>query len=353
MVFLRLAVTVALVLTMGGCTTIGPPELERDRFDYSAAIAESWKKVMLLNMVKLRYGDTPIFLEVGSIVNQYGLETELGGEVALRSGDLLGDGVLVEGKRKYLDRPTITYAPLTGKKFAKGLLTPIPPEVLFSLMQSGWSPEFLFRVCVTAINDLYNTTGRRKSAKQADIHFDLLLDNLEEIQEADGLGGRLVEYEGGTSIVFFRRNLGPELERRVVEIQSLLKLAPAKWEYRLAYGTTAATENEIAILTRSMLDIIAELAHYVQIPAEDILENRASPGFPEMHRTNTTPMFTVKNSAEKPQDAFLAVEYRDHWYYLQDTDYQSKRIFSFLLFLFSLAESGTPALAPALSLPTG
>lgn len=48
--------------------------------------------MMLLNIIRLRYGDTPIFLEVGSIVNQYILEQELAGSANLRSGDLLGDG---------------------------------------------------------------------------------------------------------------------------------------------------------------------------------------------------------------------------------------------------------------------
>ena len=67
----------AVLLFLTGCGSIGPGNVTRDRFGYTHAIAESWKKQMLLNMVKIRYSDSPVFLEVASIISQYGLETEL------------------------------------------------------------------------------------------------------------------------------------------------------------------------------------------------------------------------------------------------------------------------------------
>jgi hypothetical protein len=57
-------------LFLGGCAGIGPPTVSRDRFDYTAAISESWKHQMLFNMVKIRYGDAPVFLDVSSVMRQ-------------------------------------------------------------------------------------------------------------------------------------------------------------------------------------------------------------------------------------------------------------------------------------------
>ena len=60
-----------------GCTTMGPTTIPRDRFDYAAAISESWKNQMLLNLVKARYSDAPVFLDIASAINSYSLETDV------------------------------------------------------------------------------------------------------------------------------------------------------------------------------------------------------------------------------------------------------------------------------------
>jgi hypothetical protein len=348
-------VGLALLFVLSGCANIGPSSVESDRFDYSNAIAGSWQKMMLLNIIKLRYGDTPIFLEVGSIVNQYSLETEVNASAGFRSGGLTGDGVMLGTKGKYANRPTITYTPLTGKKFAKSLLAPIPPDALFSLVQSGWSADFILRICLSAINDLYNSSGHQRLSRKADEKFILLLDTLTSLQQSGGLGARLVEQGSGKAIVFFRRNLEPEMEKQIVLVLDLLDLDPDNSDFRLVYGSTAADNREIAMLTRSMLDITAELAQYVRVPEKHIRENRASAG--NVSEATSVDDFRsrmlIESSTEKPDDAFLAIEYRNHWFYIEDTDYRSKRIFSFLLFLFTLAESGSQGISPVLTLPAG
>ena len=73
-------ITVSLFLLAGlsGCASIGPGNVARDRFDYISAISDSWKAQMLLNLVKLRYGDAPVFLDVASVITQTGLQGTVG-----------------------------------------------------------------------------------------------------------------------------------------------------------------------------------------------------------------------------------------------------------------------------------
>ena len=344
------------LLFVSGCTAIGPSTIARDRFEYSTAIADSWKRMMLLNIVKLRYGDTPIFLETSSIVNQYLLETEVNAGADFRSGGILGDVGSIGGRAKYADRPTITYVPLTGQKLSQSLISPIPPDDLLGLVQAGWRVDLLFRIVVTAINGHFNGSAVQMRPRVADPKFLQLIDVLERIQQAGGMGMRIVKEEGEErAVTFFRRHFDESLEKDVLLAIKLLGLDPKANEYNLVYGSIQKDDKEIAILTRSMLDISAQLAAHVDVPKKHIEENRASRGAFDFTDTigEQRSRVKIKSSVDDPDDAFISVLYRDHWFYIDDTDFRSKRLFSFLLFLFTLAETGAPGKAPVLTIPAG
>src|ERR1043165_922585 len=104
----RSVVALAL-LSLTGCKGIGPGTVARDRFDYSASISESWKRQTLLNIVKLRYLDPPIFVDVGQIVSGYSLESgvNVGGQISSANA-IQGNSLLLGSSARFTDRPTIT-----------------------------------------------------------------------------------------------------------------------------------------------------------------------------------------------------------------------------------------------------
>ena len=149
-----------LCLLLPACAQIGPGTIDRDRFDYGNAIASSWKEQTLLNILRLRYGEVPLFLEVTSVINQYSLEGEVraGGSYLPNVG---GDKVDVGGTARWSDKPTITYVPLTGEALTQRLMKPLDPAAVLFLSQGGWSVEFLVPLTVRAANGLQNVSGVR------------------------------------------------------------------------------------------------------------------------------------------------------------------------------------------------
>jgi len=105
----RLAIAV-LTFSVAACTSIGPGTVPHDRVDYASAIGNSWKEQTLLNIVKLRYGDMPIFLEVAQVIAGYQLQSALSGSFTLGNFTLEPDRPL-DGDRwsdgsKHLHRST-------------------------------------------------------------------------------------------------------------------------------------------------------------------------------------------------------------------------------------------------------
>jgi len=72
----RLAAPVLAAL-VAACAGIGPGTVPHDRIDYGSAIGDSWKEQTLLNIVKLRYADMPIFLEVAQVIAGYSCRVRL------------------------------------------------------------------------------------------------------------------------------------------------------------------------------------------------------------------------------------------------------------------------------------
>lgn len=354
---LRPILAAAVLLFLTACGSIGPGNVTRDRFGYTHAIAESWKKQMLLNMVKMRYVDVPVFLDVTTIINQYSLEGEV--ELGLNwSSALLGNSQSVGGRGRYADRPTVTYQPLMGEKFTRKLMNPIPPPAILSLVQTGWRIDMLFRVCVQAINGIQNRAGGRLDARSADPDFYRLIALLRKIQASAAMGMRIqrTKDKKQTAVMLFRKkNIEPEIEEKFDAVKKLLGLNPELREFNVVYGFLAKDDREIAIQSRSMMEILGELAAYIDVPAAHVTERSATPAMFEegAMAADIPPLIRVKSDSEEPDDAFAAIRYRDHWFWIDHRDLKSKRVFSFLMFLFSLAESGTPRQAPVVTIPVG
>jgi hypothetical protein len=85
----------------------------------------------------------------------------------------------------YVDRPTITYTPIMGDKFARSLMSPIPPPAILSLLQAGYPVDLIFRLLVQEINGIRNRFGGEARAQSADPEFYSLIEKLRDRRKRD------------------------------------------------------------------------------------------------------------------------------------------------------------------------
>jgi len=350
----RLALLLVSVLTavLSACTSQGPMRLPPDRFDYNKAIAQSANEQMLLNLVRLRYSEIPVFLAVSSVLTQYSYAGTVG--VAGSGGASFGDPlwqVGAQGNFVYIERPTITYAPLTGDEFAKQLIKPIPNEIVFSLVSSGWPPHDLLLMTLYRLNDNLNMAFELtpKAFERFDA-FQSIIDQIIELAKRDAIE---VERDGDTRYLIFDQRADPETQRLIAAIKTTLGLDPERSSFRVTHRHLDRQPDEVTMRIRSILELMGFLSRGVDIPQAHRERNFAEAvAERDLEAPRRIPL-RVRSQVEPPEDAYVAVLFEGYWFYIPQSDHQSKKSFGLLEYLFQMQAPQAPTVGPLLTVPTG
>lgn len=348
----------ALLLSCGatGCRHLGPRSIVADRLPYNEAVATSWKEQALLNVVKIRYVDTPFFVDVPQITSGYqflGTATANGGispatsNLATFAQQL---GLTGNLQASYQDRPTISYQPQTGSQFVRNFTTPINPGSVLFLLQSGYPADFVLDLTVDSINGVRNRSASGGDLRPADPAFTRVTHVLRKAQLAGHFGIRVTrdkDQKDSVALFFHDRDADPELAAELAEVRRHLRLDPGLSEFRVTFGAVAANPNEIAIQSRSMIRILQELATFVDVPDEHLARGIAPPLAPV---PEDAPAFHVLSGPKKPCDPFVAVCYEGRWFWVEKSDTRSKRTLVSLLILLALADTGSKENLPIITI---
>jgi hypothetical protein len=115
-------------------------------------------------------------------------------------------------------------------------------------------------------------------------------------------------------------------------------------EIGVTFGLLPRSSNEIALLTRSMAEILIEVSAGIEVPSEHVAEGRtvAATRVVSAENPRDRPMIRIRSSASPPAATYAAVRYRDTWYWIDDGDYASKRVFTFLMIFFACRDRRQP-----------
>ncbi|KHE91857.1 MAG: hypothetical protein K8F52_09915 [Candidatus Scalindua rubra] len=350
-----------LCFLFSGClSAFGPRSIKNAHPAYNQAIVSTIDEQMLLNLVRLKYRDTPYFLEVASVTTSLSIETNVGIDAIIpfsNAYNTLEPGLGFKGSTK----PTITYTPLRGEDFLKSVLSPISLDAILLMTQSGWSIERVFGVCIERINDLNNASrasGPTPENEPKYKEFRILLKLLRQLQ-LEGLVemGPGLDVNTKNLILLFKKNTN--YENAITEVRSLLNVTQQSNQFSISTNFLDIKENQLNMRARSIISVLFYLSQNIDIPEEHkkaglITVTKTQDG--EEFNWSETPggmLFKVMSSKQKPGNAFVSVYYRGAWFYIADNDLRSKSTFLLLKQLFSLQSGQRQYIGPSLTLPVG
>jgi len=258
----------------------------------------------------------------------------------------------------YFERPTITYSPLAGQEFTQQLLTPIPDELIFSLVQSGWPPDQLLMMSLERINHLVNIPFSSMPSAES----------LEELRTFHHMVQIIIELSRRSSLEMQSNNSVTPHTRSLVfkqvqdndsqaltdELKSMLGLDHDHSVFHVTERLIGRKPDQITVRVRSILRLMGFLSRGIEIPVAHIEEKRVkdmiSPVDPEL-RSLLFPL-RIHSSVERPADASVAVKHHDHWFYIKHSDHMSKQAFGLVTYLFQMQSPQTQTLGPMITVPT-
>jgi len=399
-------------LLVAGCTSFGPWALQRSRLQYNEVVKTTTEEQLLLNIVRLRYTDTPSSLAVSAIAAQFEIAQSFqitpffvasGAEVA-RSYAAVLPQLGVSGA----DRPTFSLTPLDDQEFTRKLFTTLPLDGLIYLAKTTWPISTVFRLYLENLNWVPNAqTASGPTPKQPPDFEDFqrgikalqtlqdraqIVFSVEERSEpqgsslpADSVTARdLVEaakngYEyrrNGDSQWTLVKKTGqpvllvdpravdsPEMREvsRAFKLKAGLTRFPITQESLTPFPSTYPSEGVAAIdlETRSLLQALYYVSHGVEVPDQHALEGlvtvtRDASGQPFDWRPVMGGLFRVASvKGDRPPNAHVAIPYKGYWFYIDRVDQETKATFSLLMELSRLEVIGKSPSAPVLTLPIG
>lgn len=340
------------------------------RSSYNEAIQKTNSEQMLLNLVRLRYYDIPYFLDVGGVTTQFTMKSSANAGVSIPGFDE-DNPVNIGGDFTWQNQPTIQYSPLEGHAFAAQLLRPIDLRTIQQLIYSGWDVDRVFRLVIQNFNGLTNAaeaSGPTPSYHPSHTKFYEATSLMRQLQKRGELqvGVRIdspsehvhttsCNRETHTLQVAFPK--GTELSEKLANLVDGAKTMKDSYVLQMNLGFT--WNGNIGVMPRSILSCMYYLCESVEIPEEDLENglvertlNESGEAF-DWHSLLSNIM-SIQSNSSYPDDAYVCIKYRDHWFYIANDDLTSKKTFVLLLQLYNLqAGEASKVVPPILTIPLG
>ncbi|MCC5878044.1 MAG: hypothetical protein JJU11_17640 [Candidatus Sumerlaeia bacterium] len=355
--YMRILLTITLGLTFFAsmaCQRTGPSSVTMGRGKFNDAIQQTNAEQLLTNIVRLRYRDTPHFMQVASV--SVGMEVQIGasGSGTFPEATMNTFGLGLSGS--YKEKPTVTYTPLQGEQFVTQLLSPIDERTIVLLVNTGWSISRVARISLQDLNGLENArtaTGPTPDHEPRYREFKEVFLLLREIEKRGGLQLGYAQTGEGDPALNLTFAQAEADSSELARIRELLGLNPGRLVYSLGINRSGA---DITATSRSLMGAFYYLSQGTRVPARDerrgsVSVTMANDGGEFDWMDMLGGLMEIRTAHRRPSSAHLAVPYRGVWFYLDDADLDSKSTFVLLQQLFALQSVNVRGMMPILTIP--
>ncbi len=159
---------IAIISLLAGCQA-GPALYETSFTEYNNAVRKTLDEQMLANLVRMRYFESPIFLQVSSLNTSFSVGGNVGASGTFVNGGNNQAGASIGGT--YSENPTISFSMPESREYYGRLLAPLSAKQVTSLVLAGFDSELVFRTSVRGINGLQNLNAEfKKSSEEPAAH---------------------------------------------------------------------------------------------------------------------------------------------------------------------------------------
>ena len=352
---LTLIALCVVLFVLSGCAMVGPRSVSMGRADYNEAINRTEDEQMMMSIVKDRYGETFSLLTVSGVAANVRFRTNAGVQAGFGPDqNYAGNVIPFSGGFAYEENPTITYAPVQGEQYLRQLMSPIPLDILVLSVRSGTHSAQQFIRLVSRINDMRNPDFLDAPSAEPDSRFKRFVELDTELRKA-GVLDILADPRKELTFNILISNYAPAYSAKVREYLSLLGLPMPTDESKdiilpVYFSVKGQELDGMAISTRSTVDLIQILTAAIEVPQEHASAGMAI-NYPTLGLAGKN--IHIHSSKDKPDRAAVAVKHRGYWFYIDDTDMQTKLFYKELRSIWSLsiASAADQRAAPVLTIP--
>jgi len=341
---------------MTGCTVVGPNAIQTGRGAYNESITRTNNQQMLKIILGTRYGEPGGMIAVASITANVSVTASSGIEAGVGSSSKYnGNLVPFSAGVVYEENPTISYVPVVGAAYAHRVMSPMNLTGLAQLTGNLSDVRYVFTSLVASVNGIYNPDFLYDSV-ETDPRFVRFTALMTRLIEVNRLHWRQEGPSDANKISIVIDHYAPNYAAEVDELLELLGLPlPKDYSQQLVIPVFLATDGSdvdgLRLTTQSVWNLIEVMSAAVEVPEADQSAG-VTASYPPLGLVGAD--LRIPHADERPDNAFVAVEHRGKWFYIEESDFASKRLFKLLSTLWSvtIAEAtANTATAPVLTIP--